>query len=209
MVDVDLEKFFDRVNHDVLMGRLARRISDSRLLRLIRRYLNAGMMADGVVMERTEGTPQGGPLSPLLANLLLDEVDKELEKRGHTFVRYADDCNVYVRSRRAGERVMAALERMYAKLRLKVNREKSKVELAHKRSLLSYSFWYARGVLFFSTSTALRWRASYRDTRAQPGSCRRELRRESGSDSGRSCRSSSWRTTRPRPPRDRPPLSLP
>jgi RNA-directed DNA polymerase len=145
VVDVDLEKFFDRVNHDVLMGRLARRISDSRLLRLIRRYLNAGIMADGVAMERTEGTPQGGPLSPLLANLLLDEVDKELEKRGHTFVRYADDCNVYVRSRRAGERVMAALERMYAKLRLKVNREKSKVELAHKRSLLSYSFWYARG----------------------------------------------------------------
>ena len=145
VVDVDLEKFFDRVNHDVLMGRLARRIDDSRLLRLIRRYLNAGLMADGVVMERTEGTPQGGPLSPLLANLLLDEVDKELEKRGHTFVRYADDCNVYVRSRRAGERVMAALERMYAKLRLKVNREKSKVDLAHKRSLLSYSFWYARG----------------------------------------------------------------
>ena len=102
-------------------------------------------MADGVAMERTEGTPQGGPLSPLLANLLLDEVDKELEKRGHLFVRYADDCKVYVRSRRAGERVMAALERMYAKLRLKVNREKSKVELAHKRSLLSYSFRYARG----------------------------------------------------------------
>jgi RNA-directed DNA polymerase len=115
VVDVDLEKFFDRVNHDVLMGRLARRISDSRLLRLIRRYLNAGMMADGVVMERLEGTPQGGPLSPLLANLLLDEVDKELEQRGHAFVRYADDCNVYVRSRRAGERVMAALERIYAK----------------------------------------------------------------------------------------------
>jgi RNA-directed DNA polymerase len=145
VVDVDLEKFFDRVNHDVLMGKLARRISDSRLLRLIRRYLNAGMMADGVVVERLEGTPQGGPLSPLLANLLLDEVDKELEKRGHAFVRYADDCNVYVRSRRAGERVMAALERMYAKLRLRVNREKSKVELANRCSLLSYSFWYAKG----------------------------------------------------------------
>ena len=103
VVDVDLEKFFDRVNHDVLMGRLARRISDSRLLRLIRRYLNAGMMADGAVMERLEGTPQGGPLSPLLANLLLDEVDRQLERRGHAFVRYADDCNVYVRSKRAGE----------------------------------------------------------------------------------------------------------
>ena len=102
-------------------------------------------MADGVVMERLEGTPQGGPLSPLLANLLLDEVDKELEKRGHAFVRYADDCNVYVRSRHAGERVMAALERMYAKLRLRVNREKSKVVLATKCSLLSYSFWYAKG----------------------------------------------------------------
>ena len=145
VVDVDLEKFFDRVNHDVLMGRLKGRISDTRLLRLIRRYLNAGMMAEGVVMERTEGTPQGGPLSPLLANLLLDEVDQELEKRGHTFVRYADDCNVYVRSQRAGERVMAALERMYARLRLKVNRAKSKVERASKCSLLSYSFWYAKG----------------------------------------------------------------
>jgi RNA-directed DNA polymerase len=145
VVDVDLEKFFDRVNHDVLMGRLARRISDTRLLRLIRRYLNAGMMADGVVMERLEGTPQGGPLSPLLANLLLDEVDKELERRGHTFVRYADDCNVYVQSRRAGERVMAALERMYAKLRLRVNRAKSKVELAKRCSLLSYSFWHGKG----------------------------------------------------------------
>ena len=98
VVDVDTEKFFDRVNHDVLMGRLARRIGDSRLLRLIRRYLNAGMMVNGVVMERYEGTPQGGPLSPLLANLLLDEVDKQLERRGHAFVRYADDCNVYVRS---------------------------------------------------------------------------------------------------------------
>ncbi len=104
VVDVDLEKFFDRVNHDVLMGRLAKRIADKRVLRLIRRYLEAGIMADGVVMERHEGTPQGGPLSPLLANVLLDEVDKELEKRGHAFVRYADDCNVYVRSKRAGER---------------------------------------------------------------------------------------------------------
>ena len=107
VVDVDLEKFFDRVNHDVLMGRLAKRIEDKRLLGLIRRYLEAGMMANGVAMERHEGTPQGGPLSPLLANVLLDDVDKELERRGHAFVRYADDCNVYVRSRRAGERVAA------------------------------------------------------------------------------------------------------
>ncbi len=111
VVDVDLEKFFDRVNHDVLMERLAKRIADRRLLGLIRRYLEAGIMANGVVMERHEGTPQGGPLSPLLANVLLDEVDKELERRGHAFVRYADDCNVYVRSKRAGERVMAALRR--------------------------------------------------------------------------------------------------
>ena len=145
VVDVDLEKFFDRVNHDVLMGRLARKITDARLLRLIRRYLNAGMMVNGVVMERYEGTPQGGPLSPLLANLLLDEVDKQLEKRGHAFVRYADDCNVYVRSRRAGERVMAGLEQMYAKLRLRINREKSKVAPASKCSFLSFAFWYGKG----------------------------------------------------------------
>ena len=121
VVDVDLEKFFDRVNHDVLMGRLAKRIEDKRLLGLIRRYLAAGVMANGVATERHEGTPQGGPLSPLLANVLLDEVDKELEKRGHAFVRYADDCNVYVRSRRAGERVMGLLRRLYAGLRLHVN----------------------------------------------------------------------------------------
>ena len=145
VVDVDLEKFFDRVNHDVLMGRLARRIEDKRLLGLIRRYLEAGMMANGVVMERREGTPQGGPLSPLLANVLLDEVDKELEKRGHAFVRYADDCNVYVRSRRAGERVMGLLRRLYANLRLRVNEAKSAVDRPQNRKLLGYSFWSARG----------------------------------------------------------------
>ena len=109
VVDVDLEKFFDRVNHDVLMGKLENRITDRRVLGLIRRYLAAGVLADGVVVERHEGTPQGGPLSPLLANVLLDDVDKELERRGHAFVRYADDCNVYVRSKRAGERVLRAL----------------------------------------------------------------------------------------------------
>ena len=118
VVDVDLEKFFDRVNHDILIDRLQKRIADAGVLRLIRAYLNSGIMSDGVVQERHEGTPQGGPLSPLLANVLLDEVDKELERRGHRFVRYADDCNVYVRSRRAGERVMALLRRLYAKLRL-------------------------------------------------------------------------------------------
>ena len=127
VVDVDLEKFFDRVNHDVLMGQLAKRIADARVLTLIRRYLEAGIMANGVVVERHEGTPQGGPLSPLLANVLLDEVDKELERRGHRFVRYADDCNVYVRSKRAAERVMEGLVGLYAKLKLRVNAAKSAV----------------------------------------------------------------------------------
>jgi group II intron reverse transcriptase/maturase len=143
VVDVDLEQFFDRVNHDVLMGKLAKRIGDRRVLGLIRRYLEAGMMASGVVMERYEGTPQGGPLSPLLANVLLDEVDKELEKRGHAFVRYADDCNVYVQSRRTGERVMSTLRRLYADLRLRVNESKSAVDLAWNRKILGYSFWIA------------------------------------------------------------------
>ena len=145
VVDVDLEQFFDRVNHDVLMGRLEQRIGDRRVLGLIRRYLNAGMLAHGVVLERYEGTPQGGPLSPLLANVLLDEVDKELERRGHAFVRYADDCNVYVRSRRAGERVMRLLRRLYERLRLRVNESKSAVDLAWNRKLLGYSFWVAPG----------------------------------------------------------------
>ncbi len=145
VVDVDLEQFFDRVNHDVLMGRLAKRIEDKRLLKLIRRYLEAGMMANGIVAEREEGTPQGGPLSPLLANVLLDEVDKELEKRGHAFARYADDCNVYVRSRRAGERVMEALKNLYAGLRLKVNESKSAVAHVWHRKFLGHSFWVAKG----------------------------------------------------------------
>ena len=145
VVDVDLERFFDRVNHDVLMGRLARRIYDRRLLGVIRRYLEAGVMVNGVVMERHMGTPQGGPLSPLLANVLLDEVDQELERRGHAFVRYADDCNVYVRSKRAGERVMKTLRRLYAKLRLRVNEEKSAVARVWNRQFLGYSFWVATG----------------------------------------------------------------
>jgi len=145
VVDVDLERFFDRVHHDVLLERLSRRIADRRLLGLIRRYLEAGILAGGVTQERHEGTPQGGPLSPLLANVLLDEVDRELEKRGHAFVRYADDCNVYVRSRRAGERVMGALREMYAKLRLAVNESKSAVDRVWNRKLLGYSFWVAAG----------------------------------------------------------------
>jgi RNA-directed DNA polymerase len=145
VVDVDLEKFFDRVNHDVLMGKLHNRIGDPRMLWIIRRYLEAGIMANGVVVERHEGTPQGGPLSPLLANVLLDEVDKGLERRGHCFARYADDCNVYVRSERAGKRVLAALRQQYAKLRLRVNEEKSTVARVWERKFLGYSFWVARG----------------------------------------------------------------
>lgn len=142
VVDVDLEKFFDRVHHDILMGRLEKRIKDKRLLGLIRRYLEAGVMLHGVVVERHEGTPQGGPLSPLLANVLLDEVDKELEKRGHDFVRYADDCNVYVGSERAGKRVMAFLRKLYSRLKLKVNESKSAVDWATRRKLLGYTMWH-------------------------------------------------------------------
>lgn len=145
VVDVDLEQFFDRVNHDVLMGRLAKRIGDRRVLGLIRRYLEAGILAQGIATERHEGTPQGGPLSPLLANVLLDDVDKELEKRGHAFVRYADDCNVYVRSRRAGERVMKLLRRLYTQLKLRINESKSAIERATNRKLLGYSFWIGPG----------------------------------------------------------------
>ncbi len=145
VVDVDLEKFFDRVNHDILIDRLRRRIDDAGVIRLIRAYLNSGIMSEGVVLTRYQGTPQGGPLSPLLANVLLDEVDKTLEKHGHCFVRYADDCNVYVRSRKAGERVMALLRKCYGKLRLKVNEAKSAVASVGGRKFLGYSFWNAKG----------------------------------------------------------------
>lgn len=127
VVDVDLEKFLDRVHHDILIDRLQKRVADAGVIRLVRAYLTSGIMDGGVVMERNEGTPQGGPLSPILANVLLDEVDKELERRGHRFVRYADDANVYVRSRRAGQRVMALLVKLYRRLRLKVNEAKSAV----------------------------------------------------------------------------------
>jgi RNA-directed DNA polymerase len=139
VVDIDLEKFFDRVNHDILMSRLARRVGDKRLLRIVRRFLEAGMMQSGVVIERHEGTPQGGPLSPLLANLLLDDLDKELERRGHRFCRYADDCNIYVRSQAAGERVMASVVAVLeGRLRLKVNRQKSAVAPVWERSFLGH-----------------------------------------------------------------------
>jgi len=145
VVDVDLEKFFDRVNHDILMSRLAERIKDKRMLGLIRRYLEAGVMAQGVVVERWEGTPQGGPLSPLLANVLLDEVDKELERRGHTFVRYADDGNVYVKSERAANDVMETLKSLYAGLKLKINENKSRITRVWDSQYLGYGFWVAKG----------------------------------------------------------------
>ncbi|MFM8901080.1 MAG: group II intron reverse transcriptase/maturase, partial [Burkholderiales bacterium] len=142
VVDVDLEKFFDHVNHDILMDRLAKRIADKRVLKLIRLYLQAGILGQDDGGVRHEGTPQGGPLSPLLANVLLDEVDRELERRGHRFVRYADDCNVYVRSQRAGERVLQALRKCYAKLALKVNEAKTAVGPVRGRKFLGYCFWF-------------------------------------------------------------------
>lgn len=139
VVDMDLEKFFDRVNHDILMARLARRVADKRLLRIVRRFLRAGLLQQGVCVERHEGTPQGGPLSPLLANLLLDDLDKELEARGHCFCRYADDCNIYVRSRQAGERVLASLTAfLEGKLRLRVNQAKSAAAHVGERKFLGH-----------------------------------------------------------------------
>ena len=145
VVDVDLAKFFDRVNHDILMDRLRRRIDDAGVIRLVRAYLNAGIMDGGVVAERHLGTPQGGPLSPLLANVLLDDVDKALEARGYSFARYADDCNVYVGSLKAGERVMGWLRKLYGGLRLQINEAKSAVCSAFGRKFLGYALWVARG----------------------------------------------------------------
>lgn len=139
VVDIDLEKFFDRVNHDKLMSKLAKRISDKRLLKIIRAFLNAGVMENGLVSATTEGTPQGGPLSPLLSNIVLDELDRELERRGHRFVRYADDCNIYVRSERAGSRVMENISKFITrKLKLKVNQSKSKVDRPWRCKFLGF-----------------------------------------------------------------------
>jgi group II intron reverse transcriptase/maturase len=143
VVDIDLEKFFDRVNHDILMSRVARKVGDKRVLRVIRRYLQAGVLEGGLVSSRVEGTPQGGPLSPLLSNILLDELDKELEGRGHAFCRYADDCNVYVRSKHSAQRVMASLRRfLEERLKLKVNAAKSAVDRPWRRSFLSYTMTF-------------------------------------------------------------------
>lgn len=147
VVDIDLEKFFDQVNHDKLMGLLAKQIKDKRMLRLVRAFLRTGAMENGLVSPTTEGTPQGGPLSPLLSNIVLDVLDRELEKRGHRFVRYADDCNIYVKSKRAGHRVMKSITRfLEKKLKLKVNSQKSAVDRVSKRKFLGFSFTIGKQV---------------------------------------------------------------
>jgi group II intron reverse transcriptase/maturase len=165
VVDIDLEKFFDRVNHDRLMARLARKVGDERVLKLIRRYLEAGLMEGGIVSPRMEGTPQGGPLFPLLSNILLTGLDRELERRGHRFCRYADDCNIYVRSRRAGERVMAAMtEFLRTKLKLKVNAGKSAVARPWERTFLGYSMtWHRQPKLKIAEASRRRFKAKTRD----------------------------------------------
>lgn len=164
VVDIDLEKFFDRVNHDRLMGHLAQRIADKRVLKLIRAFLNAGVMENGLVSPRTEGTPQGGPLSPFLSNVVLDELDRELERRGHRFVRYADDCNIYVRSERAGQRVMSNIGKFITgKLKLKVNQSKSNVDRPWRRKFLGFRLLWGeqikRGI---APSALLRMKARVR-----------------------------------------------
>jgi group II intron reverse transcriptase/maturase len=165
VVDMDLEKFFDRVNHDLLMGKLAANVGDRRVLKLIRRYLEAGLMADGVVSPRREGTPQGGPLSPLLSNILLTELDRELERRGHRFCRFADDCNVYVKSEAAGRRVLASLTRYLGeRLKLKVNAAKSAVDRPWKRTFLGYSLtWHKASRLRIAPASRRRFAGKVRE----------------------------------------------
>lgn len=165
VVDVDLEKFFDRVNHDVLMARIARKIEDKNLFRVIRRCLQAGMMESGLVSQREQGTPQGSPLSPLLSNILLDDLDKELERRGHKFCRYADDCNIYVRSKRAGERVLASITQfLEERLKLRVNREKSAVDRPWNRKFLGYSFtWHKQPKLKVAAASVKRLKAKLKE----------------------------------------------
>lgn len=176
VVDIDLEKFFDRINHDKLMTRVARRVQDRRVLRLIRSYLDAGVMRDGVCVRNEEGTPQGGPLSPLLANIMLDDLDRFLEQRGHRFWRYADDCNVYVRSRRAGERVMKAMVRFITTvLSLRVNEAKSAVDRPRKRKFLGYTF-HGRSKLRIASKSIERLKARVRELTRRNVSIRLEDR---------------------------------
>lgn len=179
VVDLDLEKFFDRVNHDMLMARLARHVEDKRVLKVVRAFLNAGMMANGVVVSREQGTPQGGPLSPLLANLMLDDLDKELEWRGHRFVRYADDCNIYVQSSRAGERVLASVSQFLEKrLKLQVNREKSAAAPVHERQFLGYRL-FRDGSLGLAPESQERLKRRLRELlrRNQPGNLLEKIER--------------------------------
>jgi len=158
-VDIDLEKFFDRVNHDMLMARVGRVVKDKWVLKLIRAYLNSGVMVEGVVIDTDEGTPQGGPLSPLLSNIMLDDLDKELEQRGHKFVRYADDCNIYVKTQRAGERVMESVKTfLEKKLKLKVNPKKSKVDRASRVKFLGFSFFKRKGEVLIRVANRSRER---------------------------------------------------
>src|SRR5208337_2222938 len=166
VVDLDLEKFFDRVNHDVLMARVERKVKEERVLKLIRRYLEAGLMEGGVVSARTEGTPQGGPLSPLLSNILLTDLDRELEKRGHRFCRYADDGNIYVGSKRSGERVMAAITAfLEQRLKLKVNAGKSAVARPWQRKFLGYSMtWHRKPKLKIAQPSRERFAGKIRET---------------------------------------------
>jgi group II intron reverse transcriptase/maturase len=165
VVDLDLEKFFDRVNHDILMSRIARKVKDERVLKLIRRYLKAGMMSEGIVSARTEGTPQGGPLSPLLSNILLTDLDRELEHRGHQFCRYADDCNIYVKSEEAGQHAMAAITGyLEKKLKLRVNRDKSAVARPWQRKFLGYSVtWHKQARLKIADSSLKRLKDRVRE----------------------------------------------
>lgn len=165
VVDLDLEKFFDRVNHDILMARMARRVKDDRVLKLIRRYLEAGMMSEGIVSARTEGTPQGGPLSPLLSNILLTDLDRELERRGHWFCRYADDCNIYVKSEMAGQHAMAAMtDYLEKKLKLRVNRDKSAVARPWQRKFLGYSVtWHKQARLKIADGSVKRLKDRVRE----------------------------------------------
>lgn len=173
VVDLDLEKFFDRVNHDILMSRLSRKVKDERVLKLVRRYLEAGMMSDGVVSARTEGTPQGGPLSPLLSNILLTDLDRELERRGHRFCRYADDCNIYVGSEMAGQRAMAAITGyLEQKLKLRVNHDKSAVARPWARKFLGYSFtWHKQARLKIADSSVKRLKDRVREIVVGNASC--------------------------------------